>query len=358
MSIEIPKLISLACRNAYICIETLESLRGGEAVEKTYEQGLYYSTYLPRLVSFWVQFSPFNERHLSPIKLACPLLQGVRPPRGVRLAGRRAGCAHAVVVAIMTDLQHWLTEHEAFRRPALILQNTSLKLFGASCFEWEWAVERLIYAKLSPASFRHLATQKRWADPKCAKVNEVFALLADGPRFHGAAFVEALKQKGPAAYVALARELAQKVRQIKTARLRQQVGWEASRFLLQTAQIQGVSPGLGNSTTGKPSSGGPEDDLMSVAEAVKWAEKCGYDVTNIQVCRALDSGKIAGESVREGKVKRKVYKGSFAQWLLGNHKHVGADASDTDEPLANKRAEIEAEKAKASAQKRASRSLN
>src|SRR5262249_30194648 len=173
------EVVGLACRNAYACISKIESLKGLADLD------LRFHHPLPDLISFWIEFSPLHERRLASIWLAAPLLRGLHPPRGVRLARRTAGCAHEVVAEVMDDLQQWLRDHEVFHGPALILENKCLGLFEKAWWEWRAAVGRFVRARLAPEKFRPLASSERWNDPKWEGANAIYRSLMEDPQFHG-----------------------------------------------------------------------------------------------------------------------------------------------------------------------------
>jgi hypothetical protein len=97
--------------------------------------------------------------------------------------------------------------------------------------------------------------------------------------------------------------------------------------------------------------------LLPAADLRKQAELLGYDVSLVEIGRALNDGQIKGSKGRWGRCRLKLQPDSFFSWLARNMKPGQTETSnsdeimDTDEPSKAARAEIERRKRAAHARK-------
>src|SRR5262249_22007837 len=100
---------------------------------------------LDHLLAFWVRFSPLSAWS-APIEDAVPLFRGVRPSKGVRLAGRRASCAAEMVVKAAREAFERLDSNQNFERLSFLLLSRRDNLLPVTedSTEWYYAVRKYL----------------------------------------------------------------------------------------------------------------------------------------------------------------------------------------------------------------------
>jgi hypothetical protein len=263
---------------------------------------------LDLLIQYWVEFSPFRPWQ-DAVTMARPFFLAVRPSRGVRLSGHRAGSAHEAVLQLTAELHDWMSGHETFRPIAAHLNNRFLGSFGADHAQWNRAAQRMNVALWLPRKearpFLDRPARRAAANPGVRPfyqgVNDIYRLFVSNRKWDGKTFLGRAKAVPKERYYALASELEERVAELKLDVLERQLRWEASRALLR---FQGppaesnAAPGS-ESNTAKRTKIPPENRTkpLSLKEAARWM---GYGRDNKAVKNlraAMDAGAVDHEKL-------------------------------------------------------------
>jgi hypothetical protein len=215
---------------------------------------------LDLLIEYWVEFSPFRNGR-DAVTMARPFFLAIRPSRGVRLSGHRAGSAHEVVLQLTAELHSWLSGHATFRAIADFLNNICLDSFGADHAQWNRATQRMSIALWLPPKkarpYLDRSAQTAAANPRVQPfyqgVDDIYNLLVSDRKWDGKTFLKRAKAVPKERYYALATELEERVAELKLDALERQLRWEASRALLkfQGPQVESKADHGSKSNTAK-----------------------------------------------------------------------------------------------------------
>jgi hypothetical protein len=263
---------------------------------------------LDLLIEYFVEFSPLPPRR-DAVFIARPFFIAVRPSRGVRLSGHRAGSAHEVVLQLTAELHSWMSGHATFSAIGDHLHNTFLDDFAADFAQWNRATQRMNVALWIPPEkarpYLDRSARMAVANPGAKAfyqgVDDIYNLLVSDQKWDGTTFLEKAKAVPKERYHALAAELEERVAGLKLDALERQLRWEAARALLE---FQGppaesnAAPGSKRNTA-KRSKIPPKNRTrpLSLKEAARWM---GYGRDNKAVKKlraAMDTGAVAYEKL-------------------------------------------------------------
>jgi hypothetical protein len=290
--VPIPTVIQAAQRAALQVVSLLRQLQKDAGAE-------YVLPPLDLLIEYWVEFSPFRPWRRD-VSVATQFFTAVRPSRGVRLYGHRAGSAHEVVVRLTAELHDWLSRQESFQAIAAHLNNTFLGVFGADHAQWNEATQLMSIALWLPPKearpFLDRPARRAAANPGVRPfyqgVNDIYRLFVSNRKWDGTTFLEKAKAVPPERYHALAAELEERVAELKLDVLERQLRWEASRALLRfpgpPAEANDAHKKIPPENRTKP---------LSLKEAARWMGYGRDDRAVKNLRAAMDTGAVAHEKL-------------------------------------------------------------